>query len=268
MPSKTHQTQYLIQSEKDTQRERLNELKQYLQNCNYPLKLIENVISKAVSIPQETLREKRDEKRNSEREQIPFISTFYPNTETIFGAANNMLNILKINENTANVFKNVEIINSKRQSQNLKSLLTSARIKKIGEEHEVLKCSDKKCHLCRIIIEGKSFYIRSTNFNFKVNANMNCNVHNCIYVIQCSGCPLIYIGETTNFRLRTNLHRDQITRNVGLGACQHIHKCAKDIVNKFTIMPFFKIPKDDSQYRKEKELYFIRKFKPGLNATE
>ena len=65
---------------------------------------------------------------------------------------------------------------------------------------------------CNFIIEGKCF--QSKQQLFYVNANMNCNVKNCLYVIKCAGCNALYIRETGDFRLRTNTHTDHC-RNSG-----------------------------------------------------
>jgi predicted GIY-YIG superfamily endonuclease len=129
----------------------------------------------------------------------------------------------------------------------------------------VRRCNKPRCQLCSIIIEGNSFYFKNSNFNFKVNEDMSCETLNCIYVLKCHGCEDIYIGETNNFRLRTNLHRDQILKRKGLGVCMHVNECTQGFEKKFSIMPFFKIKKDDEKLRKQKEAHFISKFVPELN---
>ena len=84
--------------------------------------------------------------------------------------------------------------------------------------------------------------------------------------MQCSGCMENYIGETTNLRLRTNVHRDHIRRNTGLYVSRHIHTCSQNNYN-FKIMPFYKIHSEDDSLRKMKETYFIEQFQPKLNQT-
>ena len=37
-----------------------------------------------------------------------------------------------------------------------------------------------------------------------------------IYSIESQGCEKMYIRETINIRLRTNVHRDHVSKNVGL----------------------------------------------------
>lgn len=98
---------------------------------------------------------------------------------------------------------------------------------------------------------------------------MNCNVLSCIYVLCCANCPSIYIGETNNFRLRTNLHRDHINKNSGLDVSKHIFECTSNFPinkDKFKIMPIFKMNNDDVSYRKSMERNFIRKYEPDLNC--
>ena len=95
---------------------------------------------------------------------------------------------------------------------------------------------------------------------------MTCDTQNCIYAIKCNGCNEMYIGETVNLRLRTNLHKDHIRQNIGLYVSRHIAECAKNInKEKFFIMPFFKLKTDSSTYRKSMEAHFINKYKPLLN---
>lgn len=165
---------------------------------------------------------------------------------------------------TSLIFKDVTLIKSKRQPCNLKTLLTNAKFNKMPIQG-VRKCCAPRCKLCNQIIEGNKFTFKTTNYTFCINHDMDCSTLNCIYVIQCNGCSSIYIGETSNLRLRTNLHRDHIRHSTGLYVSTHIATCAKNVSPSFSIMPFYKVTKDDATLRKKKESYFINKFKPQLN---
>ena len=89
---------------------------------------------------------------------------------------------------------------------------------------------------------------------------MSCNTVNCIYAIKCCGCEECYIGETGNFRSRTNLHEDHIRRCVGLNVSIHIKNCTTHIEEnkKFKIMPIYKGKKEDLALRKTMESTFIK----------
>ena len=178
-----------------------------------------------------------------------------------------MFSELKENKLTKNIFVNDTILLSKRQPPNLKGLLTQAKFcdfKKQG----VNRCRSPRCKLCEIIIEGKAYHFTNTNYKFSVKSHMTCDTRNCIYVLQCGGCSKYYIGETNNFRLRINLHKDHAKKNTGLGVSRHIFECISDnsCEYPFLVMPFFKLKDDDTGLRKTTENYFIQKFKPDLNS--
>ena len=69
------------------------------------------------------------------------------------------------------------------------------------------------CLFC-FCLSSNSFYFDSVNIRFKIKARMNCETMNFIYVLKCTGCHKIYIGETNNLRHRNNL-QDHAARNCG-----------------------------------------------------
>ena len=163
---------------------------------------------------------------------------------------------------TKQIYSKCKLIKSKRQPPSLKNILTSAKLTHTTI-FSVTKCNSKKCHLCLCIIEGSSFDFK--NYKFTVNANMNCNTKNCIYVIRCENCGLLYIGETGNLRSRVNLHKSHVNKKEGLFVNKHLAECNTNLKDTFKIMPFYKVKQDDERIRKEKETYFIQKFHPELN---
>ena len=203
-----------------------------------------------MSIPRKTLLD--NVKSSNNAKILPFVTTHNPNYSNKFSivkeAMNNLINDTHLNP----IYKNVKLIHSRRQSKNLKQILTRAEFKQ-NQNYKVTRCQSARCKICDILIEGSVF-----EFNpkiFTVNDNMSCNVLNCIYAIKCGGCRECYIGETNNFRSRTNLHKDHIRRGVGLNVSLHIKNCNAHHVeekDQFKIMPIFKIKKDDTALRKKK----------------
>ena len=141
---------------------------------------------------------------------------------------------MKQYDTRANVYKDVKLIKANGQNKNLKRLLTRASFtsEKLGK---VTKFGAQRCKLCEIIEECSS--VKFNNSTFFIKTNMNCDTKNCIYAIICNGCNEFCVGETTNLRLRTNLHRDHINRNVGLYVSRHIAVCSnKSKKEKFSIL--------------------------------
>ena len=53
-----------------------------------------------------------------------------------------------------------------------------------------------------------------------------------------------------------------------LGVSKHIDECAAGLTPQFTIFPFYKILSPSEGVRKNKERFFILKYKPVLNDLE
>lgn len=255
----------MIVSCEELRDQRLKEMGQFLYQCKYPINLINDSINKATAIDRSTLLNHNCNKitQDNNHNKIIHVSTYNPNFDTNEEYMNNIFCYLK--KNAEDVFSDNEILSSKRQPANIKQILTRANFNTNPIDIGVFKCNKSRCKLCEIIKTGDVLYFKNVNFQFKIKSYMTCDTLNCIYVIICAGCKDIYIGETNNFRLRTNLHRDHALKNTGLGVSRHIFKCTINMENKFTIMPFYKLNSDDIQFRKSMETHFINKFQPELN---
>ena len=257
-----------IVSDEQLRMTRLIEMKQSLIKCNYPQNLIDDGIRKALSIDRILLinpEPKDNRSTNVNFQSIVHVTTYASNYSNNNNLINNFYQLLTENKSTSDSFNGKKLLFSKRQAPNLKSLFTSAQLRNVVSGG-VFKCNDPRCQLCDIIITGNSIIFRPTDFKFSVNSNMTCNCKNCIYVIVCQACGMMYIGETNNLRLRTNLHRDHSNKNIGLGVSRHIFSCSNNSnTHKFRIMPFYKMLNDDHVKRRVMEEYFIKKFQPELN---
>lgn len=253
-----------IVSSPNIKNKRLDELKKSLVLRQYPKKLIEYGIEKAVKLPRTELL-KVHPKEN--KDIIPYISTFNPNNPEMFGIFKNNINFLHLDKTMNQALKDTSFIKSKRQPPNLKRILTKAEFqdKNKSKMYHVKICGRPNCSLCQYMPEGHSY-----NFNgkiFYVNANMTCNVKNVIYVITCPGCNEFYIGQTGDkLRTRRTVHaqqiRDPATRQLPLST--HLDRCTKNDI-KFKIFPFYKLKSENLSIRISKENHFIKCFKPKLN---
>ena len=95
-------------------------------------------------------------------------------------------------------------------------------------------------------------------------SNLNCNSNFVIYCIVCN-CSRTYIGETHDFRGRTNLHKDQV-RNKDYRSYylpQHLFNCG----DVWKIMPIFRMSSEDLIERKQKEIQLIDKYEHSLKDS-
>ena len=86
--------------------------------------------------------------------------------------------------------------------------------------------------------------------------------------MRCAGCGLEYIGETGDLRKRVTVHNQQIQdpRVRVLKVSAHIDRYASSCTPKYHILLFYKMKKQSALARRDKEAYFIQKFKPALNS--
>ena len=150
--------------------------------------------------------------------------------------------------------------------QNLKGLIIRAKVaakerpypkrKKLGMK----KCGDN-CTMCPYVLEGKS--IKINNVDWKINQDLNCKSFNVIYAVLCSkeNCKEVYIGETKRFlKFRIDDHRGYVNNSINKATGSHFNQPGHCLGNmKITAIEQIK-KKNDSEYRKEREEYFIRKF--------
>ena len=229
--------------------------------------VIQDGIKQAKCLDLQTLRTPSNRSVSQDGDVITFVYTHNPNNPNIQKDVDDSLSILTTSSRMKSIMNKTCVIKSRRQPPSLKGLLTCAKFSSDFEEPSyVTKCGDKRCKCCIHINNATSVKFESGTI-FHVKSNMNCNSSNLIYVITCMGCNKQYIGETGDIlRNRVRVHRQHIrdpnTRQ--LRVSEHIDMCAP-AEPKFEIFPFYKGQTKDIMLRREKEQYFIRKFRPSLN---
>lgn len=252
-----------IVSESHVKNVRLVELKRFLLHQNYPEKLIDDSLQKALNLDQQKLRQ---QKVNIDTEEsLALVSTFNPCQEKAISILHRYIPILNQSKKMDKIINKYKIVNSQRQPKNLRRMLTTSKFDSVIASPCVSKCGDKRCLTCKNIIESNSVKINQDT-TFIVKQNMDCDTSNVIYVIICNGCNEKYIGKTElKLKRRMNLHRSQIklpqNRNIPLS--EHLDTCGKGC---FSVFPLYKLNYKDDSALLQKEQHFIHKYAPKLNA--
>ena len=87
-----------------------------------------------------------------------------------------------------------------------------------------MKRCGKNCSACPYIKEVKSLNINGNEW--KINQNLNCEISNCIYLIECKKdhCNMKYVGETKRiFKFRLAEHRGYVNNNVDTATGEHFN---------------------------------------------
>ena len=257
-----------IVSENTNREKRLCELEIFLLQRGYPINVIKNGIEKAKTVPLHELRQEQN--TTGSTQVIPYISTFNPKNPEIYSLIHNNISILSNDQRMKRVITENQFIKSKRQSKNLKKILTRAKFDETvsNDTPSVIKCGKSNCGTCPYLQE-KDIFTFKNGMTFTIRSNITCSSKEVIYVITCNGCNENYIGQTTDLRKRVTVHRQQIrhTKYTMIPLSEHIRTCAKYKNPIFFICPIYRFLKDSTENERIiKEKRFINIFKPKLNA--
>ena len=161
----------------------------------------------------ESLLHQRESNTNQSMGSLPLVTTHNPKEFNLYHLVRSTMDSLNTDQRLRSLVSNLNLINSKRQGPNLKSLLTQARFSEnaspMNSSYKVSKCSDPRCGTCDVILEGSQYQLKDSGKTLTVKENMSCKSLNVIYVIRCPGCHFDYIGSTKNLRHRVSLHKSQ-----------------------------------------------------------
>ena len=156
----------------------MNELKSFLLKQKYPEKLIESGINRARNLDRNALRNVCEQ---TYEPVITCVSTHNPQNPELFYVIKSCLPMLQEDSKMNGILSNFKQIKSKRQSNNLKRLLTKAKFNH-NVDHEVKRCNRPNCGLGIHLLEGISVEFNCGRKNY-VHESMTCEVKNVAYVM-------------------------------------------------------------------------------------
>ena len=192
---------------------------------------------------------------------VYFQMTFNPNNPDIRNYIRSVWLLLQTNPSTSAIFGKRKLVFSHKQPKTLKRILSPSKLFPLTKEKPgIKKCNHPRCEICKVLITGDQ--IKIENKNFSIRSNFSCNSKNILYVISCE-CGKSYIGETSDFRGRVNLHKNQIATDEyrSLNVSKHLFFSK----HSWKIAPFFQC-KQSAIERESMESYFCTKFGPSLNS--
>ena len=222
-------------SESERMEYRLDELRTFLKNCNYPKSVVEKGIFNA------RLQGPAPEKTNNKI--IPFVTTHFENIsvenvikKTKFLFKNTLSNELQ------ETFEQCKFIQSEKQPKNLLRLLSTAKFgitqNRPPTSNFISRCKDARCKICNLYMQFVDEFQTETGVTWKVKSPMSCNSKNVIYFLRCNSCHRVsYIGKTVGLRKRTNNHISSCRNGRGTDIFDnHVFNCQGNAEE-----PFFKL---------------------------
>ena len=256
---------------RDTWRKkRLEQLRPGLRNKGYPESLIEDAITKAMTLKREDLI--NSTRTRKKEKQLTLVIDYYPNYEDPASKIKEICNqtLPMTDKGKAGKLPNTKIIAARRQPPNLERILSLNQtrdhtISKNNKDGSFTKCKDTRCKLCTLNVIPDKKYTTKNGTTLERRTNMSCKTKDLIYVLICPTCKEEYIGETgIQLSSRMNLHRSQMTNpNYGiLNVSRHLNDCGN---NNFLVFPFIKCNKNCHIYREETEKHWRDIVQPGLH---
>jgi hypothetical protein len=247
-------------------------LKELLENREYSEKTVDRAIERARGIPRHVSLWRV--LRPQEERRPVFALTYDPRLPSIQNIqAKHWRSMTSQDPYLSEVYPKPPLTAFRRQ-RNVRDHLVRAKVPTDPKPYPsrnqrgMKKCG-RDCTACPYIREVKSLYIN--NNEWKLNKSFNCEVSNCVYLIECkkNNCKMKYVGETKRIlKFRLAEHRGYITsKDESKATGEHFNSPGHSL-SDLTITVLEKVKSSDTLYRKEREKYFIRKFNTfykGLN---
>jgi hypothetical protein len=207
-------------------------------------------------------------------QNIAFITEYYPTLRNLRKVWDNNINILNQHPDTKFLAEMRFMIAYKRP-KNIKDILVKTDIQRTKLIKGSHPCRKLRCQICKYMTEGHTFTSTTTNKEYTIKGNFNCQSSYVIYLITCSECQIQYVGQTsTTFNSRMSSHRHDIKHQLDKPTSKHFSlepTPDRHIIRKMRLTIIDNGPHDVTS-RHLRETSWIRQLvtmEPhGLNITE
>ena len=249
-------------SDGETMERRLEELRELLKQCDYPIKTIEKGIHNA------RLQGPAEPKSNKDN----IIALVHQNMSNfrfshILDTTRHLLQNARSDE-IRNVFKETRFVEAMRQPRNIIRTISTKRITPDDNEPNpgiFAECTDDRCEICSYgYIQNCTSFTTSSGHHWEIKSHINCNSKFVVYYLECLMCdgtsPMVTkTGKTkTTLRKRINNHKSDCEsgRTSDLFD-QHVHKCGGNRLQHpyFRVKAFMKLSSPDKLLTYEKMLH-------------
>ena len=262
-----------ICSEETDRDKRLSELKEMLLSREYHRNVVNTVINKAMKIPRSDALKRVVREKSTDR--VVFVVTYDPRLPSIPKIVSKHWRTMVQDPRMKEIFSSPPLV-AYRRPANIKDKLIRSKMPAVQKRNKRVKtgmsrCGAGNCRCCQFVETGKTARSTATTEVVEINAEVNCQDSNIIYLITCLHCKEQYIGETERkLSKRFAEHQGYVKgRDLTKATGNHFNKRGHDILDmRITILE--KLHKKDILYRKERETMWIRKFNTkykGMNRN-
>ena len=232
----------MINSRHEWTLEYLSGLREKFLVQGYPLKLINEQYSKALTISREELLFS-DKKKKKKVMVAPLVVTFNPGNPPFQSWIRENLPILHEDDRLKKALPSISVVT--RQAKNIEKYVVKSRHWKNQKSPPSnthlppagnYKLHSKNCVTCRRMTDGKREYCsEKTGRTYKIQRHYTCESHtHIIYLVKCRLCNVNYVGQSTRTMRQRHLgHRAEIRSGAdGLGKHFRDHGAGLDLKNE------------------------------------
>ena len=201
----------------------LKNLKDKFLERKYPEQLVDKEMDRASKIDRKAQIYKNRGKKNQPDGKVRLIFTHNEKNPPIHHWIRQSKKFLEKNEKAKDMGKNIQI--AYKQPKNIKQLVGGPSVGGRGEgrvENDAgcTKCT-KKCHACKVLVEGNKFKSTNSGKFYNIKQKVNCQTSYIVYLVTCQKCSGQYVGKSTQaFTRRHSGHKQEIKNRIG-GLGQH-----------------------------------------------
>ncbi len=204
-------------SEEETRSVRLQEMKQFFIEREFPSKLIDTCITNTIANFSKI-------KLCTRKQPIPLILIYDPRFSTEESKLAENAKWLEHDEIGKKLISEFQPMICYRRPRNLKEMLTHADVYKKKQPTSGNSPCTRNCTNCPRMIRTKTVRSTSNSYNFQIRGNINCSSHYVIYLIECNQCHIQYISQTTNsLAMRMTAHMTDIKKNKTTTVATHFN---------------------------------------------
>ena len=249
----------------------LLDVKSWFVKRAYPLKLIDEQVSKARNF----VRGTGDRAKKNSNSTV-LVVTYHPALDILKEIINKHFFLLQADPEIKAVFPRPPMV-SFRNPKTIKNIVVRAKLPLEVSKKGSFRCNGRRCQICKKVLETNVFTSFKTGKTYQINYELNCNSKCLIYLLNCKVCGKQLTGEcTTAWRDRwqnylTNM-RKALRGEPHLQTRVHDHFKLPGHTSIQEDVNIIFIDKTDSTFPKKREKFWIDTLKTmapdGFNVSE
>lgn len=232
----------------------------------YPPALVDDAISRAASLNRNTLLQGShvNDGNNSRANLVLTFTSSPPNVNKIL---KKHFNILQQSERLSKIFSDPPRV-IYRRAKSIGDYLVHAKDRD-AQQLGCRPCGKNRCLVCKHVQTARVAISTHSDFRYSIRGSFDCDSSNLVYLLECGGCNMQYIGQTDGpFRMRFNNHRYHTKALPNLPLSRHLamQNHSFDDIKVTLLQSSF----SSCREREQCESYLIYKFntlKGGLNES-